>query len=279
MKDFVLRRRSLLAASLGGLSACANQPLNAADAGWIQGVVWQPDAATMDPYGSWHRLGARELLVQWFTARQADGTVLQTSAQWARLVREPWAREIILGLATDVDEPRARRDVEALIAESLALTRSVLPLRPAAWYFPVEADPSWVDAPRLGAGLTLLPRPLWISVYDNSNVGPEAFVAWLRGWLPSDVGVFFQDGVGLHTRTPAVAMQYLEALRQSLGEERVRLIAEAFRSVGQGLRSATADELMGQLACYRRAPVHVFDGPHYVTPALVEEMLAMAVPR
>lgn len=279
MKDFVLRRRSLLAASLGGLSACANQSLNAADANWIQGLIWQPDAATMDPYGSWHRLGARELLVQWFTARQADGTVVQTSAQWARLVREPWAREIILGLATDVDEPRARRDVEALIAESLALTRSALPLRPKAWYFPVEADPSWVDAPRLGAGLALLPRPLWISVYDNSNVGPQAFVAWLRGWLPSDVGVFFQDGVGLHTRTPAVAMQYLEALRQSLGEARVRLIAEAFRSVDRGLRSATANELMRQLAWYRGASVHVFDGPHYVTPALVEEMLAIAAPR
>jgi len=279
MKDFVLRRRSLLAASLGGLSACANQPLSTANADWIQGVVWQPDAATMDPYGSWHRLGARELLVQWFTARQADGTVLQTSAQWERLVREPWAREIILGLATDVDEPRARRDVESLIADSLALTRSALPLRPAAWYFPVEADPSWTDAPRLGAGLAVLPRPLWISVYDNSNVGPQALVAWLRGWLPSDVGVFFQDGVGLHTRTPAVAMQYLEALQQSLGETRVRLIAEAFRSVGQGLRSATADELMGQLAWYRKAPVHVFDGPHYVTPAMVEEMLATPAQR
>lgn len=279
MKDFVLRRRSLLAASLGGLGACANPALSAADADWIQGVVWQPDAATMDPYGSWHRLGARELLVQWFTARQADGTVVQTSAQWARLVREPWARQIILGLATDVNEPRARRDVDALIAESLALTRSTLPLRPAAWYFPVEADPTWADAPRLGAGLAVLPRPLWISVYDNSNVGPEAFVAWLLGWLPADVGVFFQDGVGLHTRTPPVAMQYLQALQRSLGAPRVRLIAEAFRLMGEGLRSATADELMEQLACYRGAPVHVFDGPHYVTPALVGEILAMPVPR
>ena len=279
MKDFVLRRRSLLAASLGGLSACANPALGTADANWIQGVVWQPDAATMDPYGSWHRLGARELLVQWFTARQADGTVLQTSAQWPRLVHEPWARQIILGLATDVNEPRARRDVDGLIAESLALTRSALPLRPAAWYFPVEADPTWADAQRLGAGLAVLPRPLWISAYDNSNVGPEAFVAWLLGWLPPDVGVFFQDGVGLHTRTPTVAMQYLAALQRSLGDSRVRLIAEAFRLVGEALRSATADELMEQLACYRRAPVHVFDGPHYVNPPLVGEILAMPVPR
>ena len=279
MDDLVLRRRSLLAATLGGLGGCAS-PLPAAEnTRLIEGVVWQPDSATMDPYGSWHRLGARELLVQWFTARQTDGTVLQTSAQWERLMREPWAQEIILGLAGDVDEPRARRDVETLVAESLTLTRSALPLRPSAWYFPVEADPSWAEAPRLAAWLAVLPRPLWISVYDNGNVGPRAFVAWLDGWLPSDVGVFFQDGVGLHIRTPAVAMQYLEALQQALGRSRVRLIAEAFRPVGQGFRSATASELASQLAWYGGARVHVCDGPHYVTPALVEAVLAAPMPK
>lgn len=274
MDKFALSRRLLLAATLGGLSACANSLPALKSAGLIEGLVWQPDPSTMDPYGSWHRLGARALLVQWLTARQADGTVVQTTAQWARLVREPWAQEIILGLATDVDESRARSNVEALVLDSLALVRSQLPMQPAAWYFPVEADPTWAEAPSLSTWLAELPRPLWISVYDNSNIGPGNFVAWLRGWLPADIGIFFQDGVGLHTRTPVVAMDYLNALQQAFGQSRVRLIAEAFRSVGSKFRSATAAELISQLAYYRGAQVYVFDGPHYVNPALVESMLA-----
>ena len=53
------------------------------------------------------------------------------------------------------------------------------PLKVSGWYFPVEIDPTWTEAARLGELLGQLPRPLWISVYDSANVGPEALAAGL----------------------------------------------------------------------------------------------------
>ena len=116
-----------------------------------------------------------------------------------------------------------------------------------------------------------LPRPLWISVYDRANVGPEALATWLGGWLPQDVGVFFQDGVGVHARSAPVAREYLRVLQRHLGARRVRLIAEAFRpAVGGGFRPATPGELVPQLQAYGGQAVYLFDGPHYVNDTLVE---------
>ncbi|EPN68434.1 hypothetical protein A245_03653, partial [Pseudomonas syringae pv. actinidiae ICMP 19096] len=74
-----------------------------------------------------------------------------------------------------------------------------------------------------------LPRPLWISVYDGANIGPAATADWLKTWLPDDIGVFFQDGVGVYARTAPVARTYADALRKRLGKDRVRIIVEAFR--------------------------------------------------
>jgi hypothetical protein len=95
----------------------------------------------------------------------------------------------------------------------------------------------------------------------------------VAGWLPPDVGVFFQDGVGVYARTPKVALEYLDALRKRLGPERVRVIVEAFRpKLGGGFRPATADELRPQLAAYRGYRTYLFDGPHYVTPDLITDL-------
>ncbi len=68
------------------------------------------------------------------------------------------------------------------------------------------------EAPKLAALLAPLPRPLWISVYDGRNIGPEALADWLESWLPKDIGVFFQDGVGVYARTPQVAAHYADVL-------------------------------------------------------------------
>lgn len=246
----------------------------------VAGTVWQPDNATLDPRGNWDRTGARELLVQWVAV---DGTafvktdsmpVASKLPAWHRIAGEPWAREVILGLAARFDEKSARSDLAELANASAALARLPTPLNVVGWYFPVEIDPTWTEAATLGPLLAQLPRPLWISVYDSANVGPEALLQGLTQWLPPDVGVFFQDGVGVHARDAHVARRYADVLSARLGKDRVRLIAEAFRpQVGGGFRSATIQELGPQLALYSGYRIYLFDGPHYLTDALVDQVV------
>lgn len=243
----------------------------------VEGVVWQLDNATVDPHGNWHEIGAKSLLVQWISV---DGISFMHDEKkqstprlpdWGRIGAEPWAQGVILGLAGRFDETSARADVAGLIAESARLAKLPTPLHVVGWYFPVEVDSSWADAPKLGPLLAQLPRPLWISVYDNRNIGATDFARWLSTWLPADIGVFFQDGVGVHARTAPVARQYVEAVSRQLGTSRVKVIAEAFRPKPEGgFRSATLDELSAQLSVYRGLPIYLFDGPHYVSNKLVD---------
>ncbi|TAM54139.1 MAG: hypothetical protein EPN57_07670 [Paraburkholderia sp.] len=248
--------------------------------GVAQGMVWQPDAAHVNPHGQWDALGVRELLVQWTAVDDealVPGAGLPTAQRlpdWKRIGREPWAREVIVGLAGRFDESQARGNAAQLVKQSLALAAVKWPVHVAGWYFPVEVDPTWRDAASLAPLLDRLPKPLWISVYDNSNIGGAALAAWLDRWLPRDVGVLFQDGCGDYVRKPAVARAYADALAERLGPERVRIIAEAFRGLpGGGVRAASASELRPQLQAYRGYRVFLFDGPHYVSPALVREMV------
>ncbi|MBW0450368.1 hypothetical protein EN871_24685 [bacterium M00.F.Ca.ET.228.01.1.1] len=295
------RRRALLAA--GALSAllggCVTNRSGDSD-GLAQGVVWQPDADHLDPRGDWQRLGASDLLVQWTAVDDTaylpglEGTSSSGSAgaaanalktarrlpDWTRIANEPWARNVIVGLAGRFDETSARAHAAQLIEQSRRLADVRPPVHVAGYYFPVEVDPTWKDAAALGPLLGGLPRPLWISVYDNSNIGGKALAAWLDGWLPRDVGVFFQDGCGLYTRGPTAAREYADALAARLGASRVRIIAEAFRpAVGGAFRSASAAELAPQLRAYRGHRVYLFDGPHYVSAQLVQELLALEGPR
>lgn len=289
--------KALALAAVLSLAGCHNASAPGAQAAVrIAGTVWQPDAQTLHPQGIWERLGARTLLVQW-TARDGyafvDGCPSPAAAapaagapaaalpmpDWQRIAREPWAENVILGLAAHGDEASARASVDALVAQSRCLAGRATPLKVAGWYFPVEVDPSWKDAAGLAKKLEGLPRPLWISVYDGTNIGPEALATWLGGWLPQDVGVFFQDGVGVHARSAPVARDYLVALRKQLGGKRVKLIAEAFRPApGGGFRPATPDELVAQLATYGGHEVFLFDGPHYIDNALVETLRDKLVP-
>lgn len=279
------RRVLLTALSLGAvllLGACAGcDPTQArlAEPLQVDGVVWQPDNATAMPQGNWDRLGARELLVQWSAV---DGTAFVPGSamppaprlpDWHRIAGEPWARKVIMGLAGRFDEKVARADIEQLVADSVELAKLPTPVKVSGWYFPVEIDPTWSEAPRLGELLAKLPRPLWITVYDSANVGPEALADGLVKWLPPDVGVFFQDGVGVYARQPQVALHYAEVLSRRLGSGRLRIIAEAFRpQVGGGFRSATAAEIRPQVNLYRDYHVTIFDGPHYLPPPLVDEL-------
>ncbi|AHG42483.1 hypothetical protein N018_20540 [Pseudomonas syringae CC1557] len=245
----------------------------------IVGIVWQPDNATVGIKGNWDKLGARQLLVQW-TAVDGQSFVPGTNLpnvpalpDWARIGKEPWAKEVILGLAGHFSENQSRDNIEQLATLSAQLANVKTPLNVTGWYFPAEVDPSWSRAKELPALLAKLPRPLWISIYDGANIGPAATADWLKTWLPDDIGVFFQDGVGVYARTAPVARTYADALRKRLGKNRVRIIVEAFRpQVGGGFRSATADELQPQLDAYDGYPLYLFDGPHYVTPELIEAL-------
>jgi len=245
----------------------------------IVGIVWQPDNKTVGIKGDWQKLGARELLVQWTVVDDqafVPGTGLPSVPvlpDWARIAKEPWAQDVIVGLAGYFSENRSRDNIEQLAAMSERIAKLPIPLHVTGWYFPAEVDPSWTRAKELPALLAKLPRPLWISVYDGANIGPAATADWLKQWLPDDIGVFFQDGVGVYARTAPVARTYADALRKRLGKNRVRIIAEAFRpNYGGGFRSATAAELKPQLAAYDGYPLYLFDGPHYVTPELVKEL-------
>lgn len=245
----------------------------------VTGIVWQLYESAPDAKGNWHRIGARELLIQWTAVdgiAYVPGTRLRRSARmpdWRRIASEPWAERIIVGLSGRTDEQTTRRSLEAMLQESLAITKLELPFRPVAWYFPAEVDPTWKDAPQaLPPILARLPRPLWISAYDGDSIGADEFAEWLAKWLPTDVGVFFQDGVGVHVRTPEVARRYVDALAARLGKERVAVIAEAFREHDNKFRPASAAQLKSQLPAYRGYRIYLFDGPHYVPDGVVDEL-------
>jgi hypothetical protein len=268
----------LLCACFALLSGCAATPTVIPP---LAGTVWQIDAQTLDPRGSWQRIGASELLVQWTAVdgtSYLEGSALPVAAKlpdWPRIAGEPWAHEVILGLAGRFDEKSARADIARLAADAAALAQLPTPLKVVGWYFPVEIDPTWGDAALLAPMLAALPRPLWISVYDSANVGPDLLAQGLMTWLPPDVGVFFQDGVGVHAREARIARNYADVLAAHLGKDRVRIIAEAFRpQLGGGLRSATIGELGPQLATYAGYRIYLFDGPHFVSESLVAQIAA-----
>lgn len=252
------------------------------------GIVWQPDAGMTQPRGNWQELGVHKLLVQWTIVDDqalldgCGGSKMANPPDWTRIAAEPWAQDIILGLGGRFSESEARGNLQALLAQSRCIAALTLPFKVNGWYFPVEIDPTWRDAATLAPVLAQLPRPLWISVYDNSNIGGAKLADWLQQWLPDDVGILFQDGVGLHVRSPQVAAQYMTTLQQRFGAARVRLIGEAFRpALGGGFRSANSAELGVQLGAYEGFQVYLFEGPRYVPQATIDGLhgrIRIAVP-
>ncbi|MCJ2372735.1 hypothetical protein [Pseudomonas sp. RGM 3321] len=281
LRQTALIKTSLAAALVGALTLASSElyQLIQPSGPGIVGIVWQPDNATVGISGNWDKLGARQLLVQWTAVDEqsfipgTQMTNVPVLPDWARIGKEPWAQEVILGLAGYFSENRSRDNIEQLAVLSAQLAKVKTPLNVTGWYFPAEVDPSWSRAKELPALLAKLPRPLWISVYDGANIGPAATADWLKTWLPDDIGVFFQDGVGVYARTAPVARTYADALSKRLGKNRVRIIVEAFRpQVGGGFRPATAAELKPQIAAFDGYPLYLFDGPHYVTPDLIKAL-------
>lgn len=270
-------KRLLALLLLACLTACQSAPRTPAQ---IDGIAWQPHNGAPDPKGHWEHLGANQLFVQWSVVDGVafvPGTLFELAPRlpnWRRIGEEPWAQGVILGLAGRFDAHAARRDVAQLVQQSAkvaaALTRQPLPVNVRGWYFPVEWDPTWTPPAELALWLQALPRPLWISVFDNSNLGAAAFADRLQSWLPADVGVLFQDGVGVHAREAVVARSYATELQRRLGPQRFKLLAEVFRpQVGGGFRPATVDEIHTQLSEYEGFSVLAFDGPHYLSDEII----------
>lgn len=280
----------------------------------ITGIIWQPHDHNLDPQGNWDQLGAYQLLVQWTkvdgrsflpcpgsafscTLDEGQGDAVHTASSttpsadrarvstapipdWGRIGREPWAREVIMGLVGHFQESEARKHAVEL-AEDGALSAIAPPgVNVVGWYFPVEFDPTWDVPPNVVDALAKLPRPLWVSVYDSANVGPEKLMLHLQRWLPPDVGVFWQDGVGVRARNSRTSALYIQAMIAHLGQHRVRVIAEIFRpNTGGGFRSATITELTEQLAVYKGLPIYLFEGPTYLTPDLLSALVSPPAPR
>jgi hypothetical protein len=273
----------LLALCLLALVSCGRASVPVLQTPLAAGVVWQPHDGNSNPRGAWDRLGVQNLLVQWSVvddiAFVADSGLSQTPIlpDWPRISREPWAQRVILGLAGRFDETAARNSALDLSILSARLARLPTVLHVEGWYFPVEFDPTWKDASQLRAALANLPRPLWVSVYDNANLGAPNLVSTLAAWLPDDVGILFQDGVGVHARDARTARDYVDTLATRFGAQRVRVIAEVFRPQGGGgFRAATADEILPQLAHYQGLTVYLFDGPTYLSDALVDDLVNRA---
>lgn len=114
--------------------------------------------------------------------------------------------------------------------------------------------------------LANLPRPLWISIYSHERQ-PKRLDLWLKSWLPADVNVFFQDGVGVGTRTPAEARQIADQLVQQFGRKRVVMVMET-GSAKAPSATASAPAIRGKSSAsprlYRGQRIYAFDGPHYL---------------
>ena len=274
-------RRRLVKAGLASLSlALPLRPL-ARDLPSVTGLVWQLHGNTPDAKGTWQRLGARELIVQWMAVDRVafvPGTSMPSAKRmpdWTRIAKEPWAERVIVGLSGRFDEQRTRRSLDAMLAESLEIARLRFPFPVSGWYFPAEVDPNWKDAPKaLPPVLAKLPRPLWVTIYDTDNIGAERYADWIASFMPRDVQLLFQDSVGVGVRDAPAARRYADALSARVGQQNVAIEVEAFRTRHGRFRPATAAELRSQLPHFEGYRTYLFDGPHYVSERVIDELLA-----
>lgn len=163
----------------------------------IVGIFWQPDLHT-EPVGNWELLGVKTFIPQfgvnheksWFKTSHIKEW--EKIPDWQQVQQQPWAKNLILGLSGSYNEVEARANVNEHGKISLQFLQQVqLSRQPQAYYFPVEADPSWLRVSALAKTLNTLPKPLWISIYSGEADAPH-YVEWLESWLPNNINVFFK---------------------------------------------------------------------------------------
>ena len=240
----------------------------------IEGIFWQVDQMS-HASGNWHLLGIDTLVTQWSIVdgrsffKEIPGAQWQHQPDWNTITEQPWSKQVILGLAGIFQEPVARENIDQLFLQSQQIIKTSLPVQPAAYYFPVEADPSWHGVANLARYVAEFQRPIWISIYSADRKS-RFLHYWLESWLPDNAQVFFQDGVGVGTRSPEEAAVIYQNLKHQVGDKRVVIILEAFRhKPGGGFRAAYPWEIAKQLKAYAGERVYIFDGPHYLNKASV----------
>ncbi|PVZ85246.1 hypothetical protein C9426_20410 [Serratia sp. S1B] len=241
----------------------------------LEGIFWQPDQLS-SPSGAWDLLGIHTFVTQWsvvdnkaWMSSIPDMDTWADLPDWQKVQRQRWAQHIVLGLAGAYKETDARENLQVLVKQSQQLLRDPLEVQASDYYFPVEADPSWSGVYELGHVLANFNRPIWVSIY-SADPQAQNLDLWLSDWLPSNAKVFFQDGVGVGTRTPEQAAIIYQRLVQRFGTQRVVIILEAFRHKRDGsFRAAYPWELIAQLKAYEGQRVYIFDGPHYLNRASV----------
>lgn len=263
------RSRAGLGAFLALGLSLAVWALPAAEAPLLEGVFWQPTDDYAFPSGNWHLLGADTLIVQWTVN---DGRAWMPSRlfptvprppDWGALQREPWAGRVVLGLASRMDLEAGRADWQRLLRHSRQAVVEA-PLQPVAWYAPLEISPDWEDAAAVAAYLEDLPRPLQVSAYGGYDMSPAVFADWVASWLPEDVVLLYQDGVGVGRHSPEQARARVDVLRERFGEDRVVMVLEAFSESSDGrFGPASLRQLMAQFRAYRGLRVYAFSARHF----------------
>ena len=234
--------------------------------GVIKGVIWQPTNDYPEPEGNWHLLGADTLLVQWslndgLSWIMGSGFDSQPFVpDWSVLLENPWAQQLILGLASNMKLEEARANSALLADQSRSLAQKLNDQLPIiGWYAPIEISPDWNSPNSREDYLAALPRPLYISVYGGYEMTPQDFASWVASWSPDDTQILLQDGVGAAGQTPQQARARADALGAILGTHRVIMIMEAFQpDTEDGFHAAGLSQMINQIWAYEGLEVYVF---------------------
>ncbi len=238
---------------------------------YIKGVIWQPTLDYNTPKGSWNYLGADTLLIQWtYLEKKAwidgiDYPLWEPVPDWQDILSQPWAKNIIFGLSCDFNISKARntcnyhREVSIDIANSIKKLNISNPIK--GWYAPIEIDIYWSDSNIIHDYVKGMPRPLYISSFVGKYNNPVEYAKWVSSWLPKDVHLLFQDSVGTGVLEAKEVTQYIQALTDELGDNRVSVILEAFTmSKNKKLKKANFSSIANRLLAYKKMniPVYIF---------------------
>jgi len=104
------------------------------------------------------------LFPQWSVVESKSWWKNSNLPQWENAIdiqkikQQPWAKNLILGLAGEYNEREARANVVALGEKSAQIIQEQKDAPLKGYYFPVEADPTWLRVSTLGHVLEKLPH-------------------------------------------------------------------------------------------------------------------------
>jgi len=263
MKRTVL---SLIIIISAGLVLFWNLRLN-----YFKGVIWQPTLDYNTPKGSWDKLGADTLLIQWtYLGNKSwiDGTnypVWEPTPDWQKILSQKWAQNIIFGLSCDFNISKARNECNYHRRVSIDIAKSIQKLKISnpikGWYAPIEIDLYWSNKKIIDGYLKGMPRPLYISSFVGKYGDPLLYAKWVSTWLPKDVSLLFQDSVGTGALVQEEVIQYITALKNELGSKRVGVILEAFTiDKHKRFQKANLNSIAKRLLVYKKTniPIYLF---------------------